>query len=195
VIGRDNGALLRGGLLAEAERWVGDRGGELPEAERDYILTSITMQEQEQERVARERMRRWLISGLASGLGLALILALVAGWQWWVANARQREAEEQRQVAEVQRQEAERWRRTALSGQLAAQAISLSSQGLLDRALLLSQEALRISETTEARSALLTTLQYSPGLTTFLRGHDGPVGSIAFSLDGRILASGGMMAQ
>jgi hypothetical protein len=181
VIGRDNGALLRGGLLAEAERWVGERGGELAEAERDYILTSITMREQEQERVARERMqeqerianerrRRRIISGLAMGLGIALILATLAGWQWL---------------------EADTWRRIALSGQLAAQTISLSSQGLLDRALLLSQEALRISETTEARSALLTALQYSPGLTTFLRRHDGPVGSIAFSPDRRILASGG----
>jgi hypothetical protein len=61
------GALLRGGLLAEAERWVEDKGGELAETERDYILTSITMREQ--ERIAGERMRR-IISCLAIGLGL-----------------------------------------------------------------------------------------------------------------------------
>jgi KaiC/GvpD/RAD55 family RecA-like ATPase len=61
MIGRDNGALLRGGVLAEAERWLGDRGGELAEAERDYICTSIGIQEQ--ERVASERRRRWQISG------------------------------------------------------------------------------------------------------------------------------------
>src|SRR5918996_926899 len=105
---RDEGTLLRGGLLAEAERWLGDRGGELAEPERHYILTSIKMQEQ--ERIASEWMRRKIISGLAIGLGLALILALLAGWQW-------REAETQRQVAEVQRREAETQRQVAEGGQ------------------------------------------------------------------------------
>jgi len=66
--GRDHGALLRGGLLAEAERWLEDRGGELAEAERDYILTSTSIQEQ--ELIAGERMRRRIISGLALALGL-----------------------------------------------------------------------------------------------------------------------------
>jgi len=99
-----------------------------------------------------------------------LILVVLAVWQW--------------QVAEEQR-------RTALSRQLAAQAIPLISQGLLDRALLLTQEALRLSETTEAHDALLTALQYSPRLTTFLRAHGNSVYSIAFSPDGKMLASGG----
>jgi hypothetical protein len=188
---RDNGALLRGGLLAEAERWLGGRGGELAEAERDYILTSTSIQEQ--ERIANERRRRRIISGLGIGLGVALILALLAGWQWWEADKQRERAEAQEQVAETRRRDAEVQQRTALSRQLAAQAVSLSSQGLLDRALLLSQEALKVSENTEAhteaRNALLTALQYSPKLTTFLRGHDFLVTSVAFSPDGKMLAS------
>jgi WD40 domain-containing protein len=93
--------------------------------------------------------------------------------------------------AVLQTREAETQRRTALSRQLAAVAISLISQGLLDRALLLSQEALRVSETTEASDALLTGLQYSPRLITFLREHDSSMQSVTFSPDGRMLASGG----
>jgi hypothetical protein len=86
---------------------------------------------------------------------------------------------------------AETQRRAALSRQLAAQTTSLISQGLLDRALLLSQEALRISETMEARSALSTALRYDPRLITFLRGHGGSVlNNMVFSPDGRMLASG-----
>jgi hypothetical protein len=160
--------LLHGTPLTEAERWMVERPNDLTPAQVAFIRESLEMREQ--ERIASELRRRRIISGLAIGLGIALILAVLAGWQW---------------------QEAEAQRLTALSRQLAVQAISLSPQGFLDRALLLSQEALRVSETIEARDALLRVLQYSPKLTTLLTGHDGPVSSIDFSPDGSILASGG----
>jgi WD40 repeat protein len=41
----------------------------------------------------------------------------------------------------------------------------------------------------EARDALLTTLQSVPGLETFLTGHTDMVASVAFSPDGKTLAS------
>jgi conflict system STAND superfamily ATPase len=41
--GRDNGALLRGRVLAEAKHWLRDRGGELAGLERHYIHTSNAM--------------------------------------------------------------------------------------------------------------------------------------------------------
>jgi hypothetical protein len=186
-----SGTLLRGAPLAEAERWMVERPRDLSPAQAAFIRESLAMREQ--ERIAGERRRRRIISGLACGLGLAiglvmaLILVMVAVWQWQEAKAQRQEAEAQTERAEAQKQEAERQRRDALSRQLAAQAVSLSSQCLLDRALLLTREALRASETIEARSALLTVLEYSPRLITFLRGSGGPVYSLAFSPDGRML--------
>jgi hypothetical protein len=85
--------------------------------------------------------------------------------------------------------QAENLRRIALSRQLAAQALN-HLDGQLDLALLLSLEAYRTSDHLEARNSLLTGLQYSPHLITFLRGHTDQVMSVAFSPDGQRLASG-----
>ncbi len=60
----------------------------------------------------------------------------------------------------------------------------------LDLALLLSLEANRISDTPEVKGTLLTSLASSPYLTTFLHpGQTGAVRSVAFSPDGKTLAS------
>jgi WD40 repeat protein/transcriptional regulator with XRE-family HTH domain len=78
----------------------------------------------------------------------------------------------------------------SLSRQLAAQAINhLGDQ--YDLALLLSVEANRVSNTFEARDSLLRGLAYNPQLLTYL--HQGAAGetTVAFSPDGRIMASGG----
>jgi WD40 repeat protein len=79
--------------------------------------------------------------------------------------------------------------RISLSRQLAAQSLShLDDQ--LDLALLLSLEANHIADTLEARGSLVDALASSRHLTTFLRGHSGTVSSVAFSSDGKTIASG-----
>jgi WD40 repeat protein len=90
--GRDEGALLRGAPLAEAEGWLLSRPVDLNSAERSFI---------EQSRLVRSRQRQRLVFGLSLGLVGALSLAGMAGLQW-------QRAEKQRQIA--------------LFGQLAAQA-------------------------------------------------------------------------
>src|SRR5262249_40076518 len=74
--------------------------------------------------------------------------------------------------------------------QLSAQALSRYVQGRLDLALLLGREANRVANTVEARGGLLDALLRSPHLATFLAGHTNFVLSVAFSPDGKTLASG-----
>jgi WD40 repeat protein len=81
--GRDEGALLRGKPLADAEEWFQKRPEELA-AEQKYIQASLALQEREHKQQQRQRQR--LISGLTSGLVGALLLAGIAGVGWWRAN-------------------------------------------------------------------------------------------------------------
>jgi WD40 repeat protein len=77
----------------------------------------------------------------------------------------------------------------ASSRQLAVQAAATLNDRF-DLALLLGLEAYRASPTREARNSLIAAREHSPYLTTFLRAHTDPVESVAFSPDGRLLASG-----
>jgi len=98
-------------------------------------------------------------------------------------------AEEQRRVADVERRDAEEQKHTADSRGLAA-AAQLGRSTYSDRSLLLGIEAFRTAPTFEARNALLTGLQNNRGLVTSFY-HDDPAWSVAFSPDGKRLASAG----
>jgi len=77
----------------------------------------------------------------------------------------------------------------ATSRQLAAQALN-HTDSQLDLALLLSVEAIDVSDTVEAQSGPLSVMQANPRLDAYLHGHENTVQSVAFSPDGTILASG-----
>jgi WD40 repeat protein len=163
---RDNSYLYRGARLAAAEEWAETYDAETNRQERDFLAASLAIRAQKTLR--RERLRRRTILGLTLGLLVAVGLALLAFSQF-----RQAEAERQK----------------TLSRQLAAQARDLLGDRL-DLALLLSVQANQISDTVDARGSLLAALEASPYLTTFLRGHDDWVFSVAFSPDRQVLASG-----
>lgn len=80
---RDEGALLRGKPLADAEDRLQKRPEELV-AEQEYIKASLGLQEREKEKLSRQRKR--IIVGLTGGLAGALGLAAIAGLGWWQAT-------------------------------------------------------------------------------------------------------------
>jgi WD40 repeat protein len=77
---RDEGALLRGAALVEAEEKLKQRQEDLCEEEQDFIQASVALRDREQKQ--RSRRRQLTISGLASGLVLALSLTGVALLLW-----------------------------------------------------------------------------------------------------------------
>ena len=126
---------------------------------------------------------RYLVGALAVFLVVASALAALA-----VNKARIATADAAR--AELAQRQAQSERTLSLSRQVAAQALA-HLDDKPDLALLLSVAANDVSSTVEAKDSLLRTLEHSPRLITFLHGHQGPVLSVAFSHDGRLLVSGG----
>ena len=197
----DAETLLRGAPLAEAERWLAERPHDLPPGEQDFIRESIAARER--ERAARERSRRRITAGAIATALVFMVLAGLAGMQWRRAGNEARRAEAQAQIAisEATRaaeqtriaisneKKADEQRRIALSRQLAAQALNRLDTRL-DQALLLGVESWRAHDTFEAKNSLLKALLHYRFLSNFFTGHKEFATSVAFSPDGKILASG-----
>ena len=186
----NEGALLRGVPLAEAEGWLNERGADLSQAGREFIQTSIELRERktaerERDRQSHERLRLRIFQGLAAGLLIAVVLLAVAGRQWLRAEQQQQVALDAQGQAAVERDQAQ----LALSRRLAAQATA-RLQDQLDLGLLLGVEANRMAQTVDARRSLRAGLASNPRLKTYLHGHDDRVTSVAYSAGGQTLASG-----
>jgi WD40 repeat protein len=125
--------------------------------------------EQEAQRARREaRISRRLRAALA-GLAVVLLLALVASG-----------------LALDLRGRAERQALVADSRRLSAQALL---QPDLGRSLLLAEQAVRLDDSVDTRSALLTSLLRSPRAVGRFRAGDNQLWSLALSPDGRTLAA------
>lgn len=75
----DEGGLLRGRPLAQAEAWLTERPTELSAADQHFIQGSMDLRDRrEQERA---RLRRSIFAGLGAGLVILMILAGVAFYQ------------------------------------------------------------------------------------------------------------------
>jgi WD40 repeat protein len=169
---RDRSLLLRGNELKEAESWLTAQGShrEAPTAlQTEYVLAS---------RRGATRRQRIVLGGVLAALAVSLVLGA---------------------LALLQRNEAISNEKTARSQALAAQS-DANLESRPDVGLLLALEAYDVKPTLEARNALIRGAQARPRLRATLR--TGPlrgaadlrrgvtVGSLAFSPDGRKLASG-----
>jgi WD40 repeat protein/class 3 adenylate cyclase len=167
---RDPGLLYRGGRLAAAQEWDEAREGRLSAEEGEFLDASRAELEREAE--ARRRRQR-ILKGIAATL--AILLGLTAGAALVAADQR----------GKAQREERSATARALVQG-AAAQLGSRPDLGLL-----LGVEAERAHSTPEGRSVLLTASEDAGRVRRFLRGEEGPVDDVAFTRDGRRLASVG----
>jgi WD40 repeat protein len=167
--GRPDGLLLRGDALAEAERWAADNPHQLTATDGDFLAACRALALREHAELARSARRlRWLVAALVVFLVISLVSTAFALQQRREAN----------QLADISR-----------SRQLAALATAVQQDDPV-RALQLGIEASGVADTVEARGALLAALQHNPGQVATLVG-DAGVATVAFSPDGRTLATAG----
>ncbi|WP_319687837.1 hypothetical protein [Streptomyces sp. ME19-01-6] len=174
-LGRDSGALYRGTRLAAAEEAFPTADADLTPLECDFLTSSSTARHHEEQAAARTTRR---LRQFATSVSILLVLALTAGLIAW----------QQYRTSEQQRRQALTAQHIALSRQLAAQSAGLMDSDP-DLASLLAVQAYRTSPTKEATASLFTAAALP--LKRRLTGHTGFVGSVAFSPDGRTLASAG----
>ena len=158
-LNRDRTALLRGGLLAEAQRWLTERRQDLDAPEREFIEASLRQQEAEQQ--ADLRRKRFLVGLSITAVVAAFLASILGGVAWW-----------QRQVAVKSEVKALR----NLSASLAAQSAAVRDD-FPQRSVLLASEAVRtyehnkINPVVSAEQSLRDSLQNLGGLG--LGGHEG----------------------
>ncbi len=213
--GRDPGALLRGATLAEAEDWSATRTDDIGVPVREFVAASQDERDREQAdlvaaqrrelgqaqalaqaehlRAETETRSRKRLRWLAIGLGIVSVAALVAGT---LALSQTREAKRLAHLAEYaqataqfERGVAQNQARKALSRQLAAQAITYSAIQP-DLSMLLSREAMQLSDDPGDRKDFLVNLEINPLLASFLQGQEGAVYSVAVSPDWQVGRNG-----
>lgn len=159
--GRPRELALGQKRIAEARAWMSSRGAEMPAEEVEFIETSTGI------RRHLVRRRRMALMGFAVLTALVLVAAGLA-----TVNARS--SEEQRALAAARSLTEQSRKHRATDPALAAR---------------LALAAHRVAPDPDTRAQLLATV--SSPLRDTLTGHTGEVRSVAFSPDGRTLASSG----
>ncbi len=165
---RRESGLLAGAFLGEAEKWLDERADRLSPEEREFISASTACRKREQDRTNR---RRNVVVASVAGLGL---VALAFGI-----------------YSQIERRHADMEANRSLALQLSAQSGQMAVKWPAD-ALLLGAAAVSRQATYETKDNLFRLLTSLPsGLTGLLWGHTKEVLAVAFSPNGKMLATGG----
>ncbi|WP_370944814.1 hypothetical protein AB5J62_37690 [Amycolatopsis sp. cg5] len=168
ALGRDHSVLYRGTRLSAARDWSGKEQTLLTSRERDFLDASLEAQAAETE-TGRRRTKR--LRGLVA---LLAVLLLVAGITTVLAVRSDQTATGERNLA--------------LGRKVVAQLETLRTTNPA-LAVQLSLAAYRLAPAQETRDALLST--FGAPYATRLTGHTGVVWALAYSADGKRLASTG----
>ncbi|MFB2975092.1 CHAT domain-containing protein [Microseira sp. BLCC-F43] len=163
----DQGALLRGKPLADAQYWYQQRRDELSQGEKSLIELSLELRD---KKLKKQKLRRQLtIWGLIGGLAIA---STVASFAWW------------------------RWQNSEIKAYSEASEALFASDKKLDalieglKAGKLLKSAIGVEPLTEIRAAnALQQAVYWVRENNRLQGHKNRVNSVTWSPNGKILAS------
>lgn len=173
---QDESALYRGARLAAALEWAQDHGDQVNLLEQTFLQASQDLVERRQQEQARaNRWRRWLATGLA---GILLVAILSTAFAFYQRNRAENEAH------------------LATSRRLAAAAINNLSMDPQLSSLLALEAVAEVQDASlpvprEAEEALHQSLQAASLLEMLINAHRGGITSIDFSPDGERLVSVG----
>ncbi len=179
---RDPSFLASGVRLALYETLQAAQTIALNEDEQAYVQASMKRRQRE------ERNRQLRLIGLVAVSLIVFVLALVAFDQRNRAELARQIASAAESTAVAERDRADVEASISRSRELAASSLITTDQ--IDLPLLLSLEAIKAADTFQARNSLLTTLQAQPRLQRLLHGHTDSIRTVAYSADGRLIATG-----
>jgi WD40 repeat protein len=169
--GQDEGALLQGKPLTDAADWQQKRCTDLSAGDRQFIQQSLALRDRTLQNL--QRRRQLTLLGLITGLVGALTLSGMTLWQWRNSVIGEIQVLSASSVATfTTHQELEALQSAIRAGQ------KLKQLGLIPTA----TEPL----VSQALNHLLSRMQESNRLT----GHQAGVNTVAFSPDGRMIATG-----
>jgi WD40 repeat protein len=196
--GRSSGLLLRGRDLRHARKLARSRS--LTDDERSFLETSVRT----------DRNRALLLAATALVLVIMMSLTVFAMQksneatnaykasviQYSLLQTSEAQAFQLKKVAEgnaatanANQQEAKKQKKLAWNGELSAQSVAMRDRNF-QLSLLLGIEAYKSLVTIQSWGALMDNVQAHSQLLAYLSGHSSGIASVAFSPDGKTLASG-----
>ena len=171
---REEGRLMRGRDLEEAEEMLKERPSDLSNEQREFVQRSLELRARvEAERAESERLRKQVRQRNISIVGIVVLAIAIILLNSFI--------NEQNIAQQTKFASAERL--TASSDQ-----IKIGQAKSLPLAVALDIESLRQVSTLEAKRALYSELALLPRLI-FSINHDGPVNSVSFSPNGEYIAT------